>query len=563
VELHAGDVARERVQELIDDTFRNKITKDRRSEMPISLQVMAVVRMENIALWKKYAAQREKIRKARRCSGVQNSKWQEQTVPPSTAGSLHCLDEDVQESYLFHGTDANAALQIQHHGFCLDYARKGLFGAGIYCAEAASKADEYAGDDKEDFHVMLLSRVVRGVVHRVEQPDGDLHKKLNRRKYDSVLGDREAAVGTYREYVVYNEAQAYPEYAVIYRRIFPGSPNVPPLLLNSVGVHMMMAFRDSAGKLHKAVPVPEKFIKYLTTADSCTAKAIASSGNGTPDVLFADSTGDGEFDLQMMVDVKKDFDGVVRRTWVSIPSDLEFPLAALRGDLPTVQVLANGKPNLAEPVLHGMTALALARAQGHSEVIAFLQEAYRARRENRCLQHTYAEKTAAKDGAQKSSFTHTSMRTCKFSEQHLQQPQPCSMSDVEGLRLSPLEDICFFSMFTKKEKERLSPLPKPPQGILEGVNQQLRDEQEASRLHFQFEAEKAQIALAARLDAATNELLSLTSRPCPQLSQLSSRRLSHTSIDAPAPLAVKVVGILWISLQKARDQVPLAARLLT
>jgi hypothetical protein len=404
---------------------------------------------------------------------------------------------------LFHGTDAIAARQIQEHGFRLDRARQGLFGAGIYFAEAASKADEYAGDDHEDFHVMLLSRVVRGVVHRVEQPDSDLHKKLNRRKYDSTLGDREAAVGTYREYIVYNEAQAYPEYAVIYRRIFVDSPNVPPLLLNSVGVHMMMAFRDSAGKLHKAVPVPEKFIKYLTTADSCTAKAIASSGNGTPDVLFADSTGDGEFDLQMMVDVKKDFDGVVRRTWVSIPSDLEFPLAALRGDLPTVQVLAHGKPNLAEPVLHGMTALALARAQGHSEVIAFLQEAYRARRENRCLQHTYAEKTFAKDGAQKSSsFTHTSMRTCKFSEQHLQQPQSCSMSNVQGLRLSPLT--------------------KPPQGILEGVNQQLRDEQEASRLHFQFEAEKAQIALAARLDAATNELLSLTSRPCPQLSQLDN-----------------------------------------
>ena len=36
--------------------------------------------------------------------------------------------------------------------------------------------------------------------------------------FHSVLGDREKARGTYREFVVYDQDQAYPEYLIIYRR---------------------------------------------------------------------------------------------------------------------------------------------------------------------------------------------------------------------------------------------------------------------------------------------------------------------------------------------------------
>ena len=37
--------------------------------------------------------------------------------------------------------------------------------------------------------------------------------------YDSILGDRERAVGTYREFVVFNNSACYPEYIVLYRRV--------------------------------------------------------------------------------------------------------------------------------------------------------------------------------------------------------------------------------------------------------------------------------------------------------------------------------------------------------
>lgn len=39
-----------------------------------------------------------------------------------------------------------------------------------------------------------------------------------KRTHDSVLGDRQKARGTYREFVIFDSALAYPEYIVIYRR---------------------------------------------------------------------------------------------------------------------------------------------------------------------------------------------------------------------------------------------------------------------------------------------------------------------------------------------------------
>lgn len=38
--------------------------------------------------------------------------------------------------------------------------------------------------------------------------------------YDSVCGDRLKAVGTFREMVFFNEEAVYPEFIVIYTRVF-------------------------------------------------------------------------------------------------------------------------------------------------------------------------------------------------------------------------------------------------------------------------------------------------------------------------------------------------------
>ena len=45
--------------------------------------------------------------------------------------------------------------------------------------------------------------------------DSNAHKKVVGKGFDSTLGDREASVDTYREFVIYDENQVYPEYAIM------------------------------------------------------------------------------------------------------------------------------------------------------------------------------------------------------------------------------------------------------------------------------------------------------------------------------------------------------------
>lgn len=114
---------------------------------------------------------------------------------------------------------------ISTDGFRIAFAgsRAGTyFGRGCYFAECSSKADEYA---KEGEHILagvyalLLCRVTCGSVFRTDRPDDKaIDAALDSSEYDSVLGDREASVGTYREFVVYDEELAYPEFVVLYER---------------------------------------------------------------------------------------------------------------------------------------------------------------------------------------------------------------------------------------------------------------------------------------------------------------------------------------------------------
>jgi len=150
---------------------------------------------------------------------------------------LGVLDTDVNEVFLFHGTTPEAASSIAESAFNVDLAgiRTGmLYGSGIYFAEASSKADEYASCAPsgiyKDLYGMLVTRVVCGNP-RVDDkriPDAEKLREACTepgRKYHSVVGDRERIRGTYREFVVYDNDAAYPEFVVIYSRIGLGPGN--------------------------------------------------------------------------------------------------------------------------------------------------------------------------------------------------------------------------------------------------------------------------------------------------------------------------------------------------
>ena len=62
----------------------------------------------------------------------------------------------------------------------------------------------------ETHYAMLLCRVCLGEMYRIEDFDlkGERHV-VGVDAYDSLLGDREAKRGTFREFIVYDEAQVY------------------------------------------------------------------------------------------------------------------------------------------------------------------------------------------------------------------------------------------------------------------------------------------------------------------------------------------------------------------
>lgn len=228
------------IQRLMDSTWEAKYTRDRKGanglripkgdpngDMPTGVRVLKVLRVEDSAMWSRYAQTLSEISSHRTLSA---------RLPGHPANTMAALDSkeqqrlapSINEVYLWHGSSPHAVMSIAQSGFNLDLtgsATGAMFGRGAYFAESASKADEYSSDDRDGYYqgyfAMLLCRVVLGEVQHLLRADPEAHTRTGPGlSYDSTLGDREAAVGTYREFVVPSQEQIYPEYAIIYERLY-------------------------------------------------------------------------------------------------------------------------------------------------------------------------------------------------------------------------------------------------------------------------------------------------------------------------------------------------------
>jgi len=98
-----------------------------------------------------------------------------------------------------------------------------MYGSGAYLTEHCTKADEYAKDEQggyyDGIYAMLLCRTCLGKVYYTTKRDPKAHDHVKDGRHDSTLGDRMKFTGTFREFVVYDADQIYPEYVVLYRRI--------------------------------------------------------------------------------------------------------------------------------------------------------------------------------------------------------------------------------------------------------------------------------------------------------------------------------------------------------
>ena len=76
---------------------------------------------------------------------------------------------------------------------------------------------------------MLLCRVCLGEIYTIYDFDlkAERHVLESGGRYHSLLGDRETRKRTYREFIVYDEKQVYPEYAIIYKTCDKPPPRPP------------------------------------------------------------------------------------------------------------------------------------------------------------------------------------------------------------------------------------------------------------------------------------------------------------------------------------------------
>jgi len=231
------------IQSMMDGTWKHCWTNDRLARGGDAtiheFEVVHVFWNQNLKAWKNYVRHRTEVRKALRGPETtaqdphvefkaQTYDYQQQM---RSAGYKEPLYTQDNEMFLFHGTPPVAAEAIAKHRFKESMGSGGLYGKGIYFAESSTKSDEYVGESYPDgkyegLFTTLLCRVNLGRVQYVdtEFPSADNCRNSCRKGvYHGVLGDREKARGTFREFIVYDWRQCFPEFIVLYRRVEKGT----------------------------------------------------------------------------------------------------------------------------------------------------------------------------------------------------------------------------------------------------------------------------------------------------------------------------------------------------
>eukprot|EP00931_Biecheleriopsis_adriatica_P094366 TRINITY_DN6801_c0_g1_i1.p1 TRINITY_DN6801_c0_g1~~TRINITY_DN6801_c0_g1_i1.p1 ORF type:complete len:775 (-),score=113.21 TRINITY_DN6801_c0_g1_i1:7-2052(-) len=241
------------MDQLMQDTYRPLVTQDRPCPkgtcaktpagcpcvkpdgdpgLPIGYVVRRVIRVEDSEMWSRYVQRREAIRRRRRhrlpLRGFEPELFTSEVVD-SNPDSFEPLDKALNEVYLWHGTQVRAGLAIAQNDFDIDLSGSSagsMLGNGVYCAESCTKADEYAKDEPDGYYkgvyAMLLCRVCMGNMFYTTKRDSEAKDGFEEGKYDSTLGDRAKYHKTFREFVVYESDQIYPEYLILYSRVMRG-----------------------------------------------------------------------------------------------------------------------------------------------------------------------------------------------------------------------------------------------------------------------------------------------------------------------------------------------------
>eukprot|EP01119_Soliformovum_irregulare_P014845 TRINITY_DN4097_c0_g1_i1.p1 TRINITY_DN4097_c0_g1~~TRINITY_DN4097_c0_g1_i1.p1 ORF type:complete len:497 (-),score=101.57 TRINITY_DN4097_c0_g1_i1:89-1579(-) len=222
-----------------------------RGKDPAGFLVRRVVRIQSADLWSRYEFVRNQIRKQCRFKMTEKEGSRYMSKKPAL---IPLLDPSTNEYQMFHGTRPEVADILKKKGFDERVAStNGMFGAGLYFAENSSKSNQYVPCPqcgkgaiftpdvcrcKEPIlYSMFLCRVLLGDMHIAINYNSKKYKGTDLRwpvrrpppisedsfeLYDSVMGESKENGGDvlqYREFIVYDRYQVYPEYLIYYERL--------------------------------------------------------------------------------------------------------------------------------------------------------------------------------------------------------------------------------------------------------------------------------------------------------------------------------------------------------
>lgn len=221
----------ERFQHLVDATYSDVTTRDRCRNnnrcwmVPRNFQVLRVERNENSKLWRKYSIRKAELQHCLTDGEEPYPKFTDvrTTMEWQKLAGTDVLDANINEWYLFHGTRNAAALNICRNDFKMRLAGSStgtLYGRGAYFAESITKADEYCKDEHGACTV-LFCRVLGGRARYTDEREPDpvkLTADCVEGDFDCIIGDRVKVSKTYREFVVFDTENVYPEYIITFKR---------------------------------------------------------------------------------------------------------------------------------------------------------------------------------------------------------------------------------------------------------------------------------------------------------------------------------------------------------
>jgi len=230
VQLCGADI--QALQAMLDASFCVKRRhKSDRAVVPSGLELASGVRLQSWRAWVSFSAKQEAIRAQLQGTDLGDTFLGYARLKTAGHNPLGIeLDEEANCVWLFHHVSAKTADAAAAAG---DLSAEGAngrksgrtYGWGVYLAESCAATDMLAAESVDGMRCLMLCRVALGNVFYDDAilPDvARLVSECTSGRYNSVLGDREKhwPNSAYREFVVYDMDQVYPEFLLWYKRVY-------------------------------------------------------------------------------------------------------------------------------------------------------------------------------------------------------------------------------------------------------------------------------------------------------------------------------------------------------